>query len=139
MSADDLERVRLRARKHGFQLLFVSACTGFLLEAAHALKLSSYLDLPLRRELLTWAHAHGVGLALVLLVYSLAGVVDQRSASVAKLLSSGSLLIPLGFLLGSIDVHESDPGVAILLVPAGALCVLAALFVAMRAASRAAR
>jgi hypothetical protein len=136
VSADELEPTRWRARRSGFALLFASACTGFVLEGAHALKLSAYLDVPLRRELLTWAHAHGVGLALVLLAYATAGVVDRATAKVARTLTIGCVLLPLGFLLSALDVHESDPGTAIVLVPVGALCVLRALFSVLRAACR---
>lgn len=118
-----------RTRRDGFALLFVSACLGFTLEAAHALKLSTYLDVPLRRELLTWAHAHGVGLALVLLVYAGSGIATPANA---RLLTVGSVLMPLGFALASIDLHESDPGIAIFLVPIGAVLVLRALWVALR-------
>jgi len=137
LSASIIDSARSRARRGGFTLLFFSACLGFCLEAAHALKLSPYLDVPLRRELLTWAHAHGVGLALVLLAYAAGGIVDAQTARHARTLLVGALLVPLGFLLASVDLHESDPGVSIVLVPVGALCVLYALFHALRAAWRA--
>lgn len=119
------------ARRYGFGLLFVSACLGFALELAHALKLAPYLDVPLRRELLTWAHAHGVGLALVLLAYGASGIATPNNV---KWLAIGALGMVFGFALASVDLHESDPGVAIVLVPAGALLVLRALFVAARTA-----
>ena len=134
MSAQELEKTRTAARRHGFTLLFFSAVLGFTLEAAHALKLSGYLDIPLRRELLTLAHAHGVGLALVLLAYAAVGAVDRQSAAVQRTLSIGSVLVPLGFALASFDLHESDPGIGIVLVPLGALAILRALYTVMRAA-----
>ncbi|HEX5657948.1 MAG TPA: hypothetical protein VFX59_12170 [Polyangiales bacterium] len=121
------------ARRYGLSLLFASACLGFTLEAAHALKLTAYLDVPLRRELLTWAHAHGVGLALVLLAYGASGIAEVRNV---KQLAIGSLGMVIGFALASLDLHESDPGVAIALVPVGALLVLRALYVAARTAWR---
>ena len=136
MSADIQERARRAAKRHGFTLLFASACLGFALELAHALKLSAYLDVPLRRELLTWAHAHGMGLSLLLLAYAAVGVVDAASAAAERSLAIGSLLVPLGFLLGSLTLHENDPGVGIVLVPLGALTVLSSLFLVMRAAYR---
>jgi hypothetical protein len=119
------------ARRYGFTLLFVSACLGFALELAHALKLAPYLDVPLRRELLTWAHAHGVGLALVLLAYGASGIAHDAHT---RMLALGSVLMPLGFALSSIDLHESDPGIAIVLVPLGAVMILRALYVVMRTA-----
>ena len=136
MSDQELSLARTRARRHGFTLLFGSACLGFSLEAAHALKLSSYLDVPLRRELLTLAHAHGAGLSLVLLAYAACGVSDRASAGMERILCAGSVLVPLGFALASIDLHESDPGIAIVLVPLGALAVLRALYGVMRASWR---
>jgi hypothetical protein len=133
---DPLAQAQKLARRLGFSLLFLSALLGFCLEAAHALKLSAYLDHPLRRELLIWGHAHGVGLALVLLVYASVGVMDERCAGVRRSLSAGSVLLPLGFVLGAVGVHESDPGVAVWLVPLGALLVLRALLTLARAAWR---
>jgi hypothetical protein len=125
--------VEPHARRYGFGLLFVSACLGFALELAHALKLSPYLDVPLRRELLIWAHAHGVGLALVLLAYGASGA---ASVTNVKWLALGALGMVSGFALASVDLHESDPGIAIVLVPVGALLVLRALFVAARTSWR---
>jgi hypothetical protein len=134
VSDPPLEPARRRARIHSYRLLFASACLGFCVELAHAFKLSPYLDVPLRRELLTWAHAHGVGLALILLAYAATGIVDAASARNARVLMLGGVLMPAGFALASIDLHESDPGLGILLVPVGALLVLRALYVAMRSA-----
>jgi hypothetical protein len=136
MTADLSHPAARRARAHGYLLLFASAAVGFALEVCHALKLSHYLDVPLRRALLTWAHAHGVGLALVLLAFAATGVMDEASARTGRTLFAGSVLMPLGFLLGSLDLHESDPGVGILLVPIGAVCVLRALYVLARTALR---
>ncbi|MFM2420896.1 MAG: hypothetical protein RL385_5619 [Pseudomonadota bacterium] len=136
MPADPAHPAARRARVHGYLLLLASAALGFVLEACHALKLARYLDVPLRRSLLTWAHAHGVGLALVLLAFAATGVTDEASARAGRTLFAGSVLMPLGFLLGSLDLHESDPGIGILLVPVGALCVLRALYVVARAALR---
>jgi hypothetical protein len=127
MTVDPLQLARLRTRATGFALLLVSACTGFGLELAHAFKLAGYLDVELRRSLLTWAHAHGVGLALVLLAIAGQGIVDPGSARASVFVRAGSALIPLGFALASLDLHESDPGFAIALVPVGALCVLSGL------------
>jgi hypothetical protein len=124
MTVDPLNVARLRARRTGFALLVASACAGFGLELAHAFKLAGYLDVELRRSLLTWAHAHGVGLALVLLAVAGQGIVDPGSARASVFVRAGSVLVPLGFGLASLDSYESDPGFAISLVPIGALCVV---------------
>ena len=131
-------RLRLeeaRISKHlGFSLLLFWASLGFVLEAAHALKWSDYLDHPVRRELLTWAHAHGVGLALVVLAYAAVGIHPRLSDSAGSRLRAGALLLPLGFLLAIFGHAESDPGPGIFAVPVGALLVLSSLFELARAA-----
>jgi hypothetical protein len=123
-----LEQERLRARSLGFTLLFVWALLGFSLEAAHAFKLSSYLDRPALRELLVWGHAHGVGLALILLAYAAQGVLDERSARAGVRLRFAALVMPLGFVLAALGASEVDPGLAIWLVPVAALALLSGLF-----------
>lgn len=104
---------------------------GLLLETAHAFKLSAYLDHPLRRELLLWAHAHGVGLALVVLAYAALGV-STEALTAGKALRAGSLLMPLGFALGVIGHGEADPGPSVWLVPVGAVLALYALITITR-------
>jgi hypothetical protein len=129
-----LERERRSARAFGFSVLFGWACLGVLLEAAHAFKLAPYLDQPLRRELLVWAHAHGVGLALVLLAY--AAHVTPAAVGAGARLKAACLLMPTGFLLGVLAHSESDPGPGIWLVPLGALALLSGLAKVARAAVR---
>lgn len=129
----ELERERTRARYFGFLSLTVWSCLGIGLESAHAFKLSAYLDHPLRRELLIWSHAHGVGLALIVLTYA-AHVVDAKlPARPGQLLRAASLLMPLGFALAIFGHGEADPGPAIWLVPIGALVLVAALVSIVRA------
>lgn len=126
MSDELALREQARARRFGFLSLTTWASLGFGLEAAHALKLSAYLDQPLRRELLRWAHAHGVGLALVVLAYAALGV-SERSERFGRWLRLGALLMPLGFGAGIFGHSEADPGPSIWLVPVGALLSLGAL------------
>ena len=130
----DLRREEARISKFfGFAALTFWGTLGFLLEAAHAFKWSPYLDQPLRRELFTWAHAHGVGLALVVLAYAAVGVHQGLSRSAGWRLRAGATLLPLGFLVSVFGHAESDPGPAILAVPVGALLVLSSLFEITRA------
>jgi hypothetical protein len=135
----DLEHERAQSRAFGFSSLLVWALLGFALEAAHAFKLSAYLDQPRRRELLLWGHAHGVGLALVLLAYAALGVLDARSARAGLWLRLACVAIPAGFALGVLGMSESDPGPAIWLVPLGALSLLSGLLQVAVGAWRAVR
>ena len=58
-----------------------------------------------------------------------------RRAAVARDLVRGAILLPLGFFLGGVLNREGDPSLGIVLVPLGALFLLAAL---VRAVPRAA-
>ena len=122
-----VERESWRARRFGFVSLLAWACAGFALELAHGFKLSVYLDQPLRRELLRLGHAHGVGLALVVLAYAAVGIANERALPHGKRLRAAAVLLPLGFVLGSVGLSESDPGPGIALVPVGAVLLLWAL------------
>ena len=98
---------------------------GLLLEGLLGYRAPSYLEDAQRRELLRLAHAHGTVLS-GLLVF--AGLTMQqlkaftRPANLA--LRSGSLLMPLGFLLAGIWHPDGDPGLGIWLVPPGALMMI---------------
>lgn len=109
-----------RSRAFGWASLFGWALFGFALEVAHGFKLSAYLDDELTRLLLTLAHAHGVGLSLVVLAHAAVGA-DLASG---RPLRFAALTLPVGFLAGAIAHPESDPSLGILLVPVGALALL---------------
>lgn len=117
----------------GWLGLSVFVLLGIALEGLHAWKSSDYLGVgnETRRLMWTLAHAHGVGLSLVQLGFAasafLAGdALAERLRTPARLLDGASLLIPLGFLLAGVAPYEADPGLAIVLVPIGALLLLAA-------------
>jgi hypothetical protein len=133
------EQEQLRARAFGFASLFAWGCLGLALEAAHGFKLAPYLDHPRRRELLVLAHAHGLGLALVVLAYASQGLCDARAARAGGRLRFAACALPLGFALGVIGAGESDPGPAIWLVPLAALVLLTALLEIALGARRARR
>ena len=117
----------------GIWLLAVSSPLGLTLEALHAMKVQVYLGSSLRRELWTLAHAHGNLLGILCLVFALLGarVGDgARRARIDRLLATGAVLMPLGFLLGGVLNAEGDPSLGILLVPVGGVCVFAALALA---------
>ena len=111
---------------------------GLLLETLMAYKSPGYLNDPQRRELFRLAHAHGALLGLVLVAVALwLQRARSRVSSLALLaLRAGATVLPLGFLLGGVWHPEGDPGLAIWLVPAGALSLifgLAAIALASRA------
>lgn len=117
------------ARTLGWSGLCAWAAIGLGLEAAHGLKLSVYLDDELTRLLLTLAHAHGVGLSIVLILFAAHGAPLLASGDrlTLRLLATGWALLPLGFALGAIAHPESDPGLAVWLVPPAGLALVAGL------------
>ena len=84
--------------------------------------------------LLTLAHAHAGGLALVVLAHAHVGS-DPRPAT-GRLLRVGAALVPIGFALGAVAHPESDPSIGVVLAPLGAVLVLVALARLARAAWR---
>lgn len=124
----DLRAIRV-TRTLGWAGLATWAALGMGLEAAHGLKLASYLDDELTRLLLTLAHAHGVALSLLLVVFAHAGapLLPRSDAWTSRLLAGAAVTLPVGFALSSIAHPESDPGIAILLVPIAGLALVVGL------------
>ena len=116
--------------RFGWLLLAVGVAFGTFVESLLGFKSASFLLDPIRRELWTMAHFHAAFLGLANLVYARfadgGGVPERARRSISRALRAGSLLLPLGFLLGGVRHFEGDPGVGILLVPVGALLVVAA-------------
>ena len=140
---DDIaDLVRWHVR-FGWWALFCFATLGLVLETLHGFKLGLYLDVQneTRRLLWTLAHAHGVLLAILHLVLAGSlqqGWLDARAplSLISRLFTAAALLLPLGFFAGGIVVHAGDPNLAVLLASLGGLCLLAALALTARAASR---
>ena len=130
------------ARRHvrfGWWSLFVFASLGLTLEVLHGFKVAAYLDVSNETRRLMWrlAHAHGVLLALVHVVYGLAlAAIPGLGGSHARLISAAligaSVFLPGGFFLGGIIFYAGDPGLGIALVPLGACLLLVALFLIAR-------
>ncbi len=121
---------------HGWFALLVFVSLGLVLEGLHGLKVGWYLDVAneTRRSMFTLAHAHGTLLGLMQLAFAhtlQTGVEPPRVAG--RMLDAASLLLPGGFLLGGVWVHSGDPGVGILLVPVGALLMIGATALTLRA------
>jgi hypothetical protein len=119
----------------GWWSLLVFAILGLTLEALHGFKVRFYLDTSneTRRLMWTLAHAHGIGLALVHVVFGLMlRVVPETAPRNVQLTSTAlvmaSVLLPGGFFLGGVVFYSGDPGVGIALVPVGAAALLYALF-----------
>ena len=130
-------RYELRHLQVGWASLLLFATLGTLLELLHAFKVPWYLGVATesRRLLWTLAHAHGVALGLVNL--ALAAVCHRlprplHPAASASLVA-GTILVPGGFFLGGLFVHGGDPGLGAVLIPPGALFVLVALALLVRA------
>lgn len=131
-----------RHLRFGWWSLFAWLTLGVVLETLHGFKLAWYLnvDVEMRRLMFTLAHAHGTLLALVniaagLTLRTVKGFELEKKASLALL--GGSVLLPAGFLLGGLVIHDGDPGLGVLLVPVGALLLLYGVWSAARALGRA--
>lgn len=118
-----------RHLRHGWWALFSFLTLGVVLETLHGFKIGWYLDADadIRRLMFTLAHAHGTLLALVNIALGItARCVEgfDLERNVSRALIWGSLVLPIGFLLGGLVIHEGDPGLGVLLVPIGAFMLL---------------
>lgn len=124
------------ARRHlrfGWWSLFAFAALGLTLEALHGFKAGAYLDVAndTRRLMWTLAHAHGVLLGAVNVLFGLTLAVVPASGPgpvlTSRCLMAAGLLLPAGFFLGGLVFHAGDPGLGIVLVPVGAVLLLVGL------------
>jgi hypothetical protein len=113
--------------------LFVWLLGGIVLEALQGFKAAPYLEDGLRRQMWTLAHAHGTLLSIAGLVLAWAGPIaslpERRARWCDQLFAIGAVLLPLGFVIGGAWHSEADPGIGVLLVPAGGLLAAAGLLV----------
>ena len=123
-------RIRLHLTL-GWCLLVSFMVLGTTLEAMHALKLGWYLDLAneVRRLLFRLAHAHGVLLGLLNICFALSiphrPTHSERAETwISRCVLLGSILLPVGFLLGGIVVFGGDPNPTVLLSPVGAFLLV---------------
>lgn len=138
-------RHRLARRHHvaGWWALLAFLALGFALETLHGFKADLYLDPAYRVRRLMWtlAHAHGTLLAVVNIAFAFGlttfGTWTERGLKLASFfLLDALVLLPLGFFLGGVSPGESDPASGVLLVPVGALLLLAAVAMTARAATK---
>jgi hypothetical protein len=125
----DESDIARRAARFGWTWLTLAACAGLALEAAHGFKVSAYLDDDLTRLLLRLAHAHGVGLSIVVIVFGLSSrnLAPELARHLLHAFLAAAITLPLGFALGAIAHPEGDPGPGIFLVPIGAIALIYAL------------
>jgi hypothetical protein len=123
----------------GWWSLLVYATFGLVLETLQGFKAPLYVDVSsdTRRLMWTLAHAHGVGLALVHVLFALSlpalPAAPARDRLVSRCLIAASVLLPGGFFAGGAVYYAGDPGPGILLVPVGAGVLLVAVFLLARA------
>jgi len=110
---------------------------GLSLEAMHGFKVGLYLDVSNQTRRLMWTlgHAHGTLLALVNLALGFTvRLLAESGGSSVKLASwwliGASVLMPLGFFLGGLQLYGGDPGVGIVLVAIGGLMLFVAVLLA---------
>ena len=147
MTRSELSALALRHRRLGWSTLLVFLTIGLALETLHGFKVGFYLDVSneVRRHLWTLAHAHGALLGLVHLglaatVATAAEVAPPTSSTRAHrplrvastALGMATVLLPGGFLLGGSVIYGGDPGLGILLVPVGGVCLAVAVAGALR-------
>jgi hypothetical protein len=126
------------SRRHlrfGWWSVLAFGTFGLVLESLHGFKIGAYLDVSNETRRLTWtlAHAHGTLLGLVHVLFGLTlATFPELSARnvrfISRSLVAASVLLPGGFFLGGIVFYSGDPGLGVLLVPFGAVLLLAAVF-----------
>lgn len=124
MKAEHAAPIARRHLRVGWWSLFVFVVLGAVLEAFHAVKLPAYLDAgnETRRLLFRLAHAHGTLVALVNVAFGLTARAHPEVASegASRALLAALVLLPVGFFAGGVSAHGGDPGLGVVLVPAGA-------------------
>ena len=140
MPRRDLDYAR-RHLRFGWWSLLLFATLGLVLESLQGFKVRAYLDVSndTRRLMWTLAHAHGTLLGVIHVVFGLtinaAGINPRRLPLISSCLVGASVLLPGGFFLGGVAFYGGDPGLGVLLVPAGAVLLLFAIFSVARAVS----
>ncbi len=121
------------ARRHlrlGWWALTLFIGLGFVLESLLGLRVPWYVDATneTRRLMFRLGHAHGTLLALVNVAFGLTLASSAGPASLppwaSRALTIATFAVPLGFVGGGVVFYESDPGLAIVLVPIGAVAAL---------------
>jgi hypothetical protein len=146
LDPDDVDPLVGRHLRIGWSALLVFGTLGLGLETLHGFKVRWLVDVSneTRRLMWTLAHAHGTLLGLVHIAFAATlrlrpSPSPRRMAIASVCLSAAVLAIPLGFFLGGVFAQAGDPGIAIVLVPAGGVAFLVACAVLAHDALRAQR
>ncbi len=137
-AADRADPAALHLRV-GWWALLGFLTLGLVLEGLHGFKVGFYLDVSneTRRLLWTLAHVHGALLALVNVAFALTTRAlphwnGSRRRLASRCLLGALILMPAGFLLGGIFLHDGDPGLGVLLVPPGGVLLFLAVLLTAR-------
>ena len=123
----------------GWRALLVFATLGLILESLQGFKVAAYLDVSNETRRLMWrlAHAHGTLLGVINVLFGLTLKSSSSPPAATRRISvalvAATLLLPLGFFLGGAWFYAGDPGVGVVLVPAGAALLIVALWWIVRA------
>jgi hypothetical protein len=129
----------------GWWSLLVFLTAGLALEALHGLKIDWYLGVSKETRRLMWtlSHAHGTLLALVHVGFASTLRVRPMTGSAARVASrcllGAGFVLPGGFFLGGLFIHDGDPGLGVLLVPVGAALLFASVLLVAREVTRGAK
>ena len=104
---------------------------GLWLEAMYGLRAEGWIDDSLRREFLRLGHAHGtlLGILNVALAWAISrlGTPAGWAGRIRLAGFAGAWLVPAGFAGGGLWHGPTDPGPIVLMVPAGAMMLLASV------------
>lgn len=120
------DRLATRHLAAGWTGLGLVTLLGLLLEGLHAFKVPLYLDAAQATTRLMWrlAHAHLGVLSLTQLGFAFTLTrVPSSWQTTSRWLLSGTILVPLGFLLGGVGAKGGDPGLGVVLLPPGAVAL----------------
>ncbi|MDP6794581.1 MAG: hypothetical protein QGG00_04220 [Verrucomicrobiota bacterium] len=141
-SRDISAQSTLEERRHyrlGWWSLFLFVCLGILLEGLLAFRVGWYLDVgdnETHRLMLRLGHAHGTLLSVLNIAFAASlprlGMPAGARVLASRCLAGATLLVPGGFILGGLITHGADPGLGIILLPAGAVLLLVGIFAVAR-------
>ncbi|MDP7049026.1 MAG: hypothetical protein QF721_06220 [Verrucomicrobiota bacterium] len=141
-SRDISAQSTLEERRHyrlGWWSLFLFVCLGILLEGLLAFRVGWYLDVgdnETHRLMLRLGHAHGTLLSVLNIAFAASlprlGMPAGARVLASRCLAAATLLVPGGFILGGLITHGADPGLGIILLPAGAVLLLVGIFAVAR-------
>ncbi len=130
------------ARRHlrlGWWTLLAVVALGLGLALLRLLDIDAYQHPAneTRRLMWTLAHVHAAVLGLLHVLFGVSFTLAPALAPASprlpsRALTAAGLLLPAGFFLGGVSIYGGDPGLGILGVPVGAVCLLVAVVAVTR-------